>query len=1704
MTVDRTHVLRLEILVPTGGRSRGTGFLIAPGRMVTALHVVADRDRDPVAFYPGPMTLRTATLNAARRFDFRDVELRALVPIAYDRDEDWVLIEVPTDLQVAILPHTPTKEFATGAQCSLYAFPDADPDDGCALGGQLRTKAAALRDVQVLQLFSPEAAAGDGMPVTGISGAPITIDGNVIGFVRAGLCNQERRIGQIARSEAGAIFACPIQVLLHALASIRRRDLSDTAPADRLIEGMKALNTDYAWLVKHFLDEYLGIGDSLVPFGGRGKELRALDSWLEAGRESFALMVAPAGRGKSALLVRWAAHLAMRQDVAVAFVPISIRFETNLANVTFAVLAAQLAHLHGEQIPSAASTSIDEWRGIVQRYLERSPPQGRRVVVILDGIDEALGFRLTNVIPRVLPVGVRVIASARLRAGDAHEAGWLAELDWQTPGLAKPIPLPPLTIEGISDVLVGMGVPLDELGMTPEVVSTLHRVTEGDPLLVSLYVKLLQAQGEGARSLTAAALREMEPGIKGYLGLWWRDQKRLWGPRSQTLEPAAQALLNILSCALGPLSRNDMAALLVEDHVSSLSLDAALESLERLVIGDGNSLGYVFSHPKVAAYFYERLHESERNALESRFLAYGRRTLDALAIGALKPGAASVYVVQRYAAHLERARCEPKEFLPLVANSWRQAWEAVEGSNAGFLSDVERAYKAVLKGDRTEVDCGRAPRYLDLAVRWALYRSSVNSLAFRIHPMLASALIQFGKWTAAQGLTFLRQIPDDARRTEAIGLIAPHLPERERRVAVEDLLSMSTHGSEAWTRALEGLAPYIPEILIPLVITAAQQTQGPWLRSRIVRAIADRIPARKLETALQIAKDTPAPIAAAQALAALVPRVTDTSRRHTLVDNVLVRLSSVPCSELHGVVLASMVPNVSGADLAALLDAGRGARLPEVHARVLEAVARQSSESERTALALEARDVTQRVAQCETRAALMTAISRLLPEPQRTEVEQEALAAIESIQDPWTRARETARHPATKTERLIELAKRLRRKRSGRRLLALGCLANRLPPKLEQSVWRFIVSSLTAADEDENSAVSNIVTALAPSVPGFALDAMIEVAHSTEDKMANFHAIAVLAARLPPLQRDAELERALRASQAIHDRESIALAAVPMVGRLDHSLHRELRAEILTLACAGPVSAERQRALAENARQLGDIETDGLGQLLGSEHALVLPGPGPGREDALTEWDYDAIIALAPHLSQAQLATVLDRIHESQDADKRSSLLVKLVPYLNTPLRDRELIELIDLITRPADADEEDAELDRADLLAKIGRWLPLEILPEAYKIVTDMDARERGLVLAEFLKGPVREHVQEPIKPLPIARTQALAAAADYLAVSVDTSQPKVAQKLYSTALKRLDSRKRRDDLRQMAVLALAELAPYVEFEEEALGSVLEFVLDMRDPEAQAEIRFKLAAALGDLSMVSDGFAALSQIGNLQRRLELMKRIAPYLRASMLADALLCVSDIDDPSIAAEVTAHLLPILDGDAYARALENGLAYAHKINAIDRKAGALTKLALNSRKPSQDAVVRETMTAAYASARDTAVHVFAQLAPLLSDTELNAAIERIGALGDADKLEHFPAVLAARLDPGQVERALALMQNSSQRWRGKVLGRLPIERLPRSSLLRVIEGALEEMSTGTRNEALRLQMTLYPALVALAGPDTMPAVARALLDVADWWP
>src|SRR5690348_14486256 len=79
-----------------------------------------------------------------------------------------------------------------------------------------------------------------------------------------------------------------------------------------------AAASKFSGKIEAFLEEYLLTeeGPGTVPFGGRDEEFERLDHWLvDEKAPSRFVLVAPAGRGKSALLVHWIERLKRQQRI---------------------------------------------------------------------------------------------------------------------------------------------------------------------------------------------------------------------------------------------------------------------------------------------------------------------------------------------------------------------------------------------------------------------------------------------------------------------------------------------------------------------------------------------------------------------------------------------------------------------------------------------------------------------------------------------------------------------------------------------------------------------------------------------------------------------------------------------------------------------------------------------------------------------------------------------------------------------------------------------------------------------------------------------------------------------------------------------------------------------------------------------------------------------------------------------------------------------------------------------------------------------------------------------------------------------------------------------------------------------------------------------------------------------------------------------
>ena len=180
---------------------RGTGFLVAPDMVATALHVVADRKVEPPAFLPGTIHL-----------EFRGHKTAAeVIPNRWNQDADCVLLRCLDPEPLAAYPTIPLRELDHSDDLfKTRGYPDAQPVDGMTWAGKVRDYAAQLTNFYatrrsayepVLQLFCEEAGAGTGAPPKGLSGAPIIVGTAAIGLMRFALM-------QDGRAVAATLYGC--------------------------------------------------------------------------------------------------------------------------------------------------------------------------------------------------------------------------------------------------------------------------------------------------------------------------------------------------------------------------------------------------------------------------------------------------------------------------------------------------------------------------------------------------------------------------------------------------------------------------------------------------------------------------------------------------------------------------------------------------------------------------------------------------------------------------------------------------------------------------------------------------------------------------------------------------------------------------------------------------------------------------------------------------------------------------------------------------------------------------------------------------------------------------------------------------------------------------------------------------------------------------------------------------------------------------------------------------------------------------------------------------------------------------------------------------------------------------------------------------------------------------------------------------------
>ncbi len=618
-------------------------------------------------------------------------------------------------------------------------------------------------------------------------------------------------------------------------------------PFGGLLEGLDVLPRDGRAGLERLLSLYVGLPGAPAAFGGRDDSLAALNRWLADPAAPYGLLVAPAGRGKSALLAQWCAQIA-EDGVDVAFIPLSVRFHTASEANAITLLAARLRYLGGQGGP--LPSTVVAWTDEIQAALAGDRADGRCLLIVLDGIDEAVGWNVqdTLLFPDNPGRGVKVLISAR-ELVDRGTGDWRSMLNLGPPVHVTEIPLSPLDAEGVAAVFRSLGDSCAWLAERHDVIVQVLRLSEGDPLLVQLYAQSLRQSGPDR--LDVSALPELPPGLMGFFEQWWRDQERQWGDDKPLREARVRALLALLANAIGPVTIDDVLAVAPGELGDSFAVNDAMEPIKRFVTGNGGEHGWIFSHPRLGYYFRDVLAKAESARWAARFVAYGAAACEELLAGRRAPGDMPAYIVRFHASHLLSQRAPVEQFDPLATPQWLQAWEVLEGGPDSFsagLSTAQQRFAQVLRDGPGQAQRAAA---LSRQVRFALAGSALASLAGNVPPSLVRKLTAAGAWTQEHAVAYVRRMTEDSQRIQALCQLVQDLP------------------------ALAGEALEIISAIM-----------DPVERGRGIAAIVPGLPEHLHRRALEIIDGFPDDSGKGQALAALVPHLNDNhlARASTLAD----------------------------------------------------------------------------------------------------------------------------------------------------------------------------------------------------------------------------------------------------------------------------------------------------------------------------------------------------------------------------------------------------------------------------------------------------------------------------------------------------------------------------------------------------------------------------------------------------------------------------------------------------------------------------------------------------------------------------------------------------------------------------------------------------------------------------------------------------
>ncbi len=1317
-------------------------------------------------------------------------------------------------------------------------------------------------------------------------------------------------------------------------------------PWESLLEGYRERSPALQRLVRDFLLYYLGTPEDPAPFGGRTSDLARLQAWLDDPEAPpYAALVARAGMGKSTLLAHWVADLAAEHvdDLWIAYYPVSIRYSSNTEPDIFGGLAARLARLHGEPPPGVNEANLHV---LYREYLDKPLPEGISLLVILDGLDEKAGQPFGETLaPTYPPPHLRFLVAARPLANDKRMDAWLRRLGWRG-RRGQVFELERLDAGGLAEALHSMGDPLEHLAGDPDLVERLFTLSEGDPLLVRLYLDALAGAGDQAAWLSPAALQELDPGLEAYFEQWFNDQARLWGSDAPLHEPLVRGLLDLCASALGPLRLDDLYELGQGLFASGAQIESTAGIITRFLIGDGIERGYAFTHPRLGEHFARTHTSRERNELRGRFLVYGEQVLAELNTGDLAPEEAPEYVLRYYGAHLEqgRARTPAEAYYALMSDGWRRAWEALEGTPDGFLGDVQHAWAAARRA---------GPPDLGQVVRAALCFASVDSLSSNLPPELLKRAVEAGVLNLSQAEAYARRKPDPAQRFEAFFELATlnDIPADRGAILVENALSAALHINQPFEQsdALERLADRVPAEIVPRALEAVRQTLTIEEQANFFARLGSRLPQDLHAEVIDLARKSGGPYNQVEILMNLAPYLSAahlaqvveiTYQISPLVTQaqVLINLVALMDSELRKASLQMVLTNLVNA------------RNSESQVDTLQVLAPHLHDN----LSDQALDLAAHIQNPYHRGRALAALTPRLQPDQKSLAIRSGRAMINEVDDPFEKAvliAELAPHLAgeQRLELVNEVEDLLPRLQAYNELgYILNKLIQFLPPRLVQIVFEAAqrvgdpslqgtllavlspgltedmqVQALEFASQIDDSAdQGGILTALADDLPPHLLEKALDIAASSEDEFMYLDFLEAVASKLPPDL----LSKALDIASQVDDLDNLP----DMIASLAGHLPPELLEKAIAIATQPESPYDRLNALTRLAPYLTPAqirETFHLIYEIGTPTEVLVPAEVlaelfPYLPPDLVSQAFDvtrrvgdaeaqvgAFSGLAARLTQEWQEKLLAVLSQLQNPYVQAWTLSNLAPRFPA-----ELMILVQEV-----ASQIWIPTIQAGAFAQLAAFLPPQLHKEAITRLTKLDRPDVQTESLVALKPHLARDMQTYLKE----QTGSLADPAAKARILANLSQHLSAEEAGECILLALNSASEIISPFDRASVMLELYAYLPESQQQAvLTQCIGWMRELGYPDEQAELITKAAPDL-PANLLSEAYEITMAMEDRSNQADALVALAPFLPESLLNEAFDMAAQMDDPYSQSKVLAGLAPYLKAEKVQQVFDHTL-------------------------------------------------------------------------------------------------------------------------------------------------------------------------------------